>query len=269
MDEAYARMGYTNFPYALYKFSDSRFGPAQWKLMSVAERNAQIAEEKRVAAEKLAAANAAADAAGATAPEQAPAAPPVPPAPSAPPGFSRHPRRCTICSHADRDAIEGDFIRWRSPDQIAKDYHIADRVSVYRHVHYAGLFQRRKREVARVLESFLESADSCPIEAADMIIRATRLYVRLNEHGEWVEAPRTQYLITGTVESTQPPDQSPVQPHVQSLTRSADPAPPVKRSRAAAKPDPASPKPDRGQRSRKTLTATRSNSEISQTQENK
>jgi hypothetical protein len=192
MDEAPTRKGFANFPYALYKFSDSRFGPATWKLMSVAERNAQVAEEKRVAAENLLAANAAADAAAATAPEQprpTPAEPLAPSGPETPPDFSRHPRRCTICSHPDRDAIEGDFIRWRSPDQIAKDYHIADRVSVYRHAHYAGLFQRRKREVARVLESFLESAASCPIEAADMIIRATRLYVRLNEHGEWVEAP--------------------------------------------------------------------------------
>jgi hypothetical protein len=186
MDEAPTRKGFTNFPYALYKFSDSRFGPATWKLMSVAERNAQRAGEKRVAAEKLLAANASADAVAATAPEQpppAPAEPPTPPGPETPPDFSRHPRRCAICSHPDRDAIEGDFVRWRSPDQIAKDYHIADRVSVYRHAHYAGLFQRRKREVARVLEGFLEFAASCPIEAADMSIRATRLYVRRNEHG--------------------------------------------------------------------------------------
>ncbi|HEY4948914.1 MAG TPA: hypothetical protein VIH88_01145 [Candidatus Acidoferrales bacterium] len=249
MDEAPTRKGFTNFPYALYKFSDSRFGPATWKLMSVAERNAQIAEEKRVAAEKLLAANTAADAAAATTPKRPPAAPAEPPTPSGretPPDFSRHPRRCTICSHPDRDAIEGDFIRWCSPDQIARDYHIADRVSVYRHAHYAGLFRRRKREVARVLESFLESAASCPIEAADMIIRATRLYVRLNEHGEWVEAPRTQYLITGSLESTEPPD--------------AAAAPqPAKRTRRAAQPDPASPKPARRKRSQKTLTATHPN----------
>ena len=262
MDEAPTRKGFTNFPYALYKFSDSRFGPATYKFMSVAERNAQIAEEKRVAAEKLLAANAAADAAAAAAPptpEQSHPAPPAPPAPSdppAPPDFSRHPRRCTICSHPDRDAIEGDFIRWCSPDQIARDYHIADRASVYRHAHYAGLFQRRKREVARVLESFLESAASCPIEAADMIIRATRLYVRLNEHGEWVEGTRTQYLITGTMDSTDPPD-------------AAAAPPPAMCSRREAQSVPASPKPARRKRSRKTLTATHPNSEISQTHENK
>jgi len=271
MDEAPTRKGYSNFPYALYKFSDSRFGPAQWKLMPVAERNAQIAAEKRATAQQLLAANATADAAPPTPPEQpppAPVAPPTPSGPETPPDFSRHPRRCTVCSHPDRDAIEGDFIRWRSPDQIARDYHLADRVSVYRHAHYAGLFQRRKRQVARVLESLLESADSCPIEAADMIIRATRLYVRLNEHGEWTEAPRTQYLITGKVESDQPSAQpsDPTPPPV----RSSSPAPrSARRSSKAAKSDRATPKPNRRTRSRKTLTATHPDSEIPQTHENK
>src|SRR5271167_3331784 len=101
MDEAYARKGYSNFPYALYKFSDSRFGPAQQKLMSVAERSAQIAEDKRIAAEKLAAANATAEAAAASSPELPPSAPPAPSDSSAPPDFSRHPRRCAVCSHPD------------------------------------------------------------------------------------------------------------------------------------------------------------------------
>jgi len=261
MDEAYARKGYSNFPYALYKFSDSRFGPAQQKLMSVAERSAQIAEEKRIAAEKLAAAHASADAAAASSPEQPRPTPPAPSDPSTPPDFSRHPRRCSICSHPDRDAIEGDFIRWRSPDRIARDYNLPDRASVYRHAHYANLFQRRKREVARVLESLLESADSCPIEAADMVIRATRLYVRINEHGDWTEAPRTQYLITGSMDPTEPPD-APAAPPRAKRTRTA-----AKPHRGSRKSDPAAPQP--GRRTREILTATHPDSEISQTQENK
>jgi hypothetical protein len=165
-----------------------------------------------------------------------------------PPDFPRHPRRCAICSHPDRDAIEGDFVRWRSPSRIARDYNLPDRASVYRHAHYAGLFQRRKREVARVLESFLE--------AADIIIRATRLYVRINEHGDWTEAPRTQFLITGSLDPAAPPD-------------APAPSPRSKRSRTAAKPNPTAPKPDRRKRARKNLTATDPDSEVSQTQENK
>src|SRR5579862_1080228 len=37
----------------------------------------------------------------------------------APPDFARHAQRCAVCSHPDRDAIEADFIRWRSPQIIA------------------------------------------------------------------------------------------------------------------------------------------------------
>ena len=261
MDDQAPRRPNRDFPLVLCRSSSSRFGPVQWKLMSAAERNAQIAEEKRVAAEKLAAAHASADAAAASSPEQAPPTPPAPSDPATPPDFSRHPRRCAICSHPDRDAIEGDFIRWRSPDRIAREYNLPDRASVYRHAHYANLFQRRKREVARVLESFLESADSCPIEAADMIIRATRLYVRINEHGDWTEAPRTQYLITGSMDPTEPSDAPAAPPRAKRARTAARP------HRGSRKSDPVAPQP--GRRTRKVLTATDPDSEISQTQENK
>jgi hypothetical protein len=268
MDEAPPRKKRT-FPIHYRFVSDSRFGPQRLELLTDEERDAKLAADARVAAQKLAAANAAADAAAvssATSPDQPLPAPPLPPEqppsipaplapsdPSAPPDFSRHPRRCTICCHPDRDAIEGDFIRWRNPEQIAKAFNITDRVSIYRHAHYAGLFERRKRQVARVLESFLESAESCPLEAADMIIRATRLYVRINQHGEWSEAPRTQYLLTGPASLDEPPNPP------------SDPAPPkpAKRRRTAAKSDQASPKRARSKRGPKILTATDPNSENS------
>ena len=269
MDEAPPRKKRT-FPIHYRFVSDSRFGPQRLELLTDEERDAKLAADVRAAAEKLAAANAAADAAAfssATSPDQplptpplpperppfAPSAPLAPSDPSTPPDFSRHPRRCTICSHPDRDAIEGDFIRWRNPQQIAKAYNLSDRVSVYRHAHYAGLFQRRKRQVARVLETLLESVETCPLEAADMIIRATRLYVRLNEHGEWTEAPRTQYLLTGPASLDEPPNPP------------SDPAPPksAKSRRTAARPDHASPKRARSKRGPKILTATDLNSENS------
>jgi hypothetical protein len=116
---------------------------------------------------------------------------------SAPPDFARHARRCVVCAHPDRDAIEGDFIRWRSPERIAKTYQIADRSSIYRHAHSTGLFEYRKREVGRVLEAILENVEHCPIESADLIVRAARLYTHLNDRGQWVEAPRVQYHIDG------------------------------------------------------------------------
>jgi hypothetical protein len=114
-----------------------------------------------------------------------------------PPDFSRHARRCAVCAHPDRNAIEGDFIRWASPAAIARAYKIADRASIYRHAHSAGLFNRRKHEVGRVLETVLENVEQCPIESFDTIIRAARLYTHLDDRGNWTEPPRITYFIAG------------------------------------------------------------------------
>jgi hypothetical protein len=114
-----------------------------------------------------------------------------------PPDFSRHARRCSVCSHPDRDAIEGDFIRWRSPELIARDYKIPDRSSIYRHAHSTGLFAWRKQELGRVLEGILEASEHLPLESADVIIRAARIYSHLDEHGNWFEPPRINFIFTG------------------------------------------------------------------------
>jgi len=114
-----------------------------------------------------------------------------------PPDFSRHARRCAVCAHPDRDAIEGDFIRWDSPTVIARTYKIADRASIYRHAHSTGLFNRRKHEIGRVLETVLENVEQCPIESFDTIIRAARLYTHLDDRGNWTEPPRITYFIAG------------------------------------------------------------------------
>jgi hypothetical protein len=116
-----------------------------------------------------------------------------------PPDFSRHSRRCCICLHPDRDAIEGDFIRWRSPELIAREYKIANRTSIYRHAHCAGLFAWRRRELGRVLEGILENAEHVPLEASDAIVRAARVYAHLDENGNWFEPARINFVLTGPV----------------------------------------------------------------------
>ncbi len=114
-----------------------------------------------------------------------------------PPDFSRHARRCSVCSHPDRDAIEGDFIRWRSPELIARDYKIPDRSSIYRHAHSTGLFAWRRLELGRVLEGILEASEHLPLESADVIIRAARIYSHLDEHGNWFEPARINFILSG------------------------------------------------------------------------
>ncbi|HSV21346.1 MAG TPA: hypothetical protein VLH78_00050 [Candidatus Nanoarchaeia archaeon] len=118
--------------------------------------------------------------------------------PSHLPDLERHARKCCICSHPDRDAVEGEFIRWDCPRRIAKDYQIADRASFYRHAHATGLYARRRREFARVLENILECVEHSTLEeTADVIIRASRVYARLDENGNWVEPRRTHIILTG------------------------------------------------------------------------
>ena len=114
-----------------------------------------------------------------------------------PPDFSRHSRRCCICLHPDRDAIEGDFIRWRSPELIAREYKLANRTSIYRHAHCNGLFAWRRRELGRVLEGMLENHEHIPLEASEAIVRAARVYAHLDENGNWFEPARINFVLTG------------------------------------------------------------------------
>jgi hypothetical protein len=120
------------------------------------------------------------------------------------PDFARHARRCCICTHPDRDAIEGDFIRWRSPELIAREYQIASRNSIYRHAHCTGLFAWRRQELGRVLEGVLENAEHVPLASSDVLIRAARIYAHLDEHGAWFEPPRTNFILTGAAPALYP-----------------------------------------------------------------
>lgn len=123
----------------------------------------------------------------------------------APPDFARHAGRCAICTHPDRDAIEADFIRWRSPQIIARDYNLSNRSLIYRHAHSSGLFAWRRRELGRVLEGILESAEHIPLDASDVIIRAARIYAHLDEHGNWFEPARINFVLTGSASSFRVP----------------------------------------------------------------
>ena len=61
------------------------------------------------------------------------------------PSLGRHRRTCSICRHMKCAEIEADFVTWRSPAAIAKEYELSDRSSIYRHAHALGLFAKRQR----------------------------------------------------------------------------------------------------------------------------
>jgi hypothetical protein len=112
------------------------------------------------------------------------------------PGFSatrppaaRHSRKCSICNHPDREAIEFAFIHWDSVDWIARRHRI-DRQILYRHAHALNLFERRGRNVAAVLEKLMEDASVVRANPAS-IIQAVRAYSRITDYVTWSEPPQT------------------------------------------------------------------------------
>jgi hypothetical protein len=102
------------------------------------------------------------------------------------PDLSRHSRTCKICNHPRRAEIEDDFVRWKNPAKIAREYGLRDRSSIYRHAHATKLFLKRGRNIRAALETIIEQADSVPVNAS-AVTQAIALYARMNAQGELVE----------------------------------------------------------------------------------
>jgi hypothetical protein len=105
---------------------------------------------------------------------------------SRPTNLDRHAAECRICSHEHREEIERDFINWRSPASIAKQYGLRNRSTIYRHAHALGLFSKRQRNVRAALEKIIERAGEVEVNAS-AIVSAVAAYSRINAAGQWVE----------------------------------------------------------------------------------
>jgi hypothetical protein len=68
----------------------------------------------------------------------------------------RHSHLCKICAHKKRKEMEAEFVARESLATIAKNFHLADRASVYRHARAFGLFEKRRRNVRAALERIIE-----------------------------------------------------------------------------------------------------------------
>lgn len=135
---------------------------------------------------------------------------------------SRHRLICKICSHPQRAFIEQEFLHWYNPDEIAPDYNVTPR-SIYRHAHATGLFDRRRKNLRFVYETYLERARHVPVNA-DQILRAARAYARINKDGEWVE-PHTTHVVLASVPRAEPeadPEAFPAETFAPSAEASAD-----------------------------------------------
>ena len=108
--------------------------------------------------------------------------------------LARHARKCAICKHPHRAAIDDDFVSWRSESSITLDYQLPSRSSIYRHAAVTGLLQRRRLNLRGVAERILERVDEAPPTAAT-ILRAMRIFAQITEDGQWLE-PAKRTIVT-------------------------------------------------------------------------
>jgi len=121
--------------------------------------------------------------------------------------LGRHARKCFICNHPDREAIDDEFTRWRDADSIRCEYLLPDRSCLYRHAKALGLIARRRRNLRGVAERILEHVDNSSTTAS-AVLRAMRLFAHISENGEWLEPPKR--TIVTHVHSYALPAEAPV-----------------------------------------------------------
>ena len=120
--------------------------------------------------------------------------------------LERHSRRCIICHHPEREAIEEEFVHWRAPWKLSQDYKLNDYRTVYRHARAAGLLLQRRERLHSALDAFVESVDDVTF-TGDTILRAMRAYSCIDSHGRWTEIPTQVQFSTST--DAHPPQPSP------------------------------------------------------------
>jgi hypothetical protein len=109
--------------------------------------------------------------------------------------LERHSRRCIICHHPEREAIEEEFLHWRAPWKLAEDYNLADYRTIYRHARAAGLLLQRRENLHSGLDAFVEAVDDVKF-TGDTILRAMRAYSCIDRHGRWTEIPTRVSIST-------------------------------------------------------------------------
>ncbi|MFZ0638170.1 MAG: hypothetical protein WAM59_00605 [Candidatus Acidiferrales bacterium] len=116
------------------------------------------------------------------------------------PDLARHRRKCTVCHHPEREAIEDLFIHWHSPEAICNIFN--DKgigwIAVYRHAYALGLDEVRRRNLRFVFEHILDQADQITPTPASIIAAAHALGACVNDTGQWHEPPR-RVLVTNIV----------------------------------------------------------------------
>jgi hypothetical protein len=118
---------------------------------------------------------------------------------TAPASFERHRRKCAVCHHPEREAIEDYFIHWFRPGWIAAQFQISED-SLHRHVFATRLYAARSSRVRFALEHIIERVNQAPVTAAS-VVDAVRAYTRIDESGHWSEPPTTHFVVPASAPS--------------------------------------------------------------------
>lgn len=107
--------------------------------------------------------------------------------------LKRHERKCYVCHHPDRDAIEAAFVMWRRPKSIAETFLLRGD-SLYRHAVAFDLYTRRRNNLRSVLENVLERGVETDI-TGETLLGAVRAYACLDGSNRWIE-PTTNVMFS-------------------------------------------------------------------------
>lgn len=116
----------------------------------------------------------------------------------------RHISHCRICQHPRREEIEVEFLRWRSPAQIAKEFHLGSRQTVFRHARAFALFQKRAADIRSIFVAVIEQGMTprMKVSAASVVAAAVALskldatgktierFERVGRYSEFLDDPR-------------------------------------------------------------------------------
>jgi hypothetical protein len=108
--------------------------------------------------------------------------------------LAHHERRCSICHHPDREAIEEAFLQWRRVKNIDSDFKPdGGPTAIYRHARALNLFKQRNLHLRTALEFVIERAENV-IPTAEGLVKAIHAYTRINDQGEWIDTPTTHIV---------------------------------------------------------------------------
>jgi hypothetical protein len=111
--------------------------------------------------------------------------------------FEHHRRKCQVCSHPDRQAIEELFIHWHSPRSICAEFGLRSPLewsSIYRHARAVGLYDKRRKNLRAVFDLVLERASSVA-PTAHGIVAVVRAYTCLTDTHQWVEPEKRVHIV--------------------------------------------------------------------------